>query len=131
MQEAQPEVPPQPSPFIIRVDTYENEKGQRLFDRVLISGTPPSDFNRFIGIGQVNIPQSPVGPIHQSYNFVIDADSLDRAFALFDSAGKAEGQQVLARIVAEVRRQTTAIQPADARALDLLDQSGNPIKRPR
>lgn len=126
MQDPQP---PALDPFIIRVDTYENERGNRVFHRVLIAGKPPEGFHPFVGVGQVNIPNSPFGPIQQPFNFVIEADSVERAFALFEGSAQAEGRVVLDRIRNDIRRQMTAIQPAPAGALGLLDASGNPLPK--
>ncbi len=124
-----PSHPASPEPFIVRVDTYEDDKGHRLFDRVAVSGVLPPDVPRFIGVGQLNVEDSPVGPIHQPFNFALEADTVERAFSLFESAANAEGKQVLARISADIRRRMTAIQPAPAGALSLLGSDGVPIKR--
>ena len=121
---------PAPEPFVVRVDTYENQLGQRVFDRVVVSGSPPASFHRFVGVGQINVQNTPVGPINQPFNFTIDADSIDRAFGLFEATAQSEGKRVFATIMADIRRQMTAVQVAPPSALGLLDQSGNPIKRP-
>jgi len=126
-----PQPAPQPDQFILRVDTYENHLGQRLFERVVVSGTPPPTFHRFIGAGQLNVPDSPAGPIHQPYNFVLEADSVERAFELFEAAAQAEGRRVLAMIASQLRQQMMAVQPMDPKVLKLLDSSGNPLRRSR
>lgn len=118
-----------PSPFVIRVDTYENHLGQRLFERVVVSGEAPAGFARFIGVGQINIPNSPVGPVSHPFQFAIAADSVDRAFSLFESTAQSEGKAEFDKLRADIRRQMTAVQVAPAGALGLLDPSGNPIKK--
>lgn len=121
--------PPPVDPFVVRVDTYENHLGNRIFDRVLISGTPPAGFHRYVGTGQINVKHPVAGPIHQPFNFVIEADSVDRAFALFEVAAQVEGRNVWAAIEANIRQQMNAVQTVPASALKLLDSSGNPLKK--
>lgn len=125
-------LPSQPSvtdPFIIRVDTYENQLGQRLFERVVVSGKPPDGFARFIGVGQINIPNTPVGPVNHPFQFKVDADSVERAFSVFEATAQSEGKAEFDKIRADIRRQLTAVQVAPAGAIGLLDPSGNPIKK--
>lgn len=120
---------PSPEPFHYRVENYENHLGHRLFDRVVTSGVAPEGFARFVGVGQVNINHPQVGPINQAFHFDLDADTVDRAFAMFEAAAQAEGRRVFERIMADVRRQMTAVQAVPAKALDLLDASGKPLHR--
>lgn len=121
--------PPPVDPFVVRVDTYENHLGNRVFDRVLVSGTAPAGFHRYVGTAQINVNHPVAGPIHHPYNFVIDADTVDRAFALFEASAQAEGQKVWAVIEANIRKQMNAVQAVPASALKLLDSSGNPLKK--
>lgn len=121
---------PQPSkPFHFRVETYENQLGHRLFERVVTHGDAPDGFVRFIGVGQVNINHPQAGPISQPFQFDLQADTVERAFAMFEAGAQAEGRKVFDRIMADIRRQMTAVQAVPAKALDLLDASGKPLHR--
>lgn len=125
---------PQPAApnFHYRVDTYEDNQQRRMFERVVVFGQAPPEFARFIGQAQLNLPHpmAPGGVLHHPFTFRIEADSVERAFALFEVQAKAQGKMESERIHSEIRRQMTAIQPASADALRVLDASGNPISKP-
>lgn len=108
--------PSPPAPAILRRVEYENEKGFHVVEREVVSGVAPPGYVRFIGTAHLDIKTSQ-GVMRQSYLFPIDADTLARAFVMFESCAQAEGMAVRDRMIANARRQ----------ANPLLDPSGRPI----
>lgn len=107
---------PPTAPCVLRVVNYENELGYQLVEREVVSGSPPPGFVRFVGTAHLDI-RTPRGVARQSYRFPIDADSLDRAFTMFEICAKSEGDALRDRMVADARRQTSP----------LLDPTGRPL----
>lgn len=109
-------LPPPPAPLIIRKVNYENERGFQLVEREVVSGDMPKGFVRFVGTAFLDI-QTPRGIARQPYQFPIDADTLARAFTMFEPCAQAEGNATRDRLLADARRAANPI----------IDPTGRPI----
>jgi hypothetical protein len=72
--------------MIIRLDSYANESGSMVTERVLVKGdVKECPFDRFIGTVGLGV-MTEAGPQIEKIEFPIKADDLDGAFASFKSS---------------------------------------------
>lgn len=103
---------------------WENDKGHRIVERV--SPTAPADFVRFVGYANITM-HTPRGPVDQPFSFPLPADTIERAFELFESAAQAEGKNHIQEMQQQIRRAQLLRPISQAEASSLLDASGNPM----
>ncbi len=114
--------PAMPAPFVARIENYVNDRGYLITRHVVVTGTvDPS--KQFIGHGEVS-----VAGVRKSYRFPIEADTLERAFELFEPAARAAGENEARQLTEAIRRHQSAIHPVPASALGgLLGPDGKPL----
>lgn len=80
----------------------DGERARHVIEREIVEGTAPDDFSRFIGevVAQIN---TPMGPITEKVIFGIAADTVGRAFELFDSRADHAVRELLANLQAQHR----------------------------
>lgn len=119
-----------PVPEIIaKLTNYEDSRGRVVIEREVVVGEVPSDYVRFVGRSQLNATIPGRGVIQRVFHFAIAADSVVRAFALFDARAQAAGGEEAERLRRElIEQQNALLVPADRQAAALLDASGNPIR---
>lgn len=118
-----PASPTPPAP-IVRVDTYENTVGHRLIERVPV-GDVPDGFVRFVGFGSLTV-QTERGPVGDPFQFAIHADTIERAFALFEASAQAAGRARIAELQSAMRRNALMTPPTAAESA-ILDANGRPL----
>ena len=84
--------------FVARVSHYVDARGQNITEFAVLRGELPSDHPKFVGRATAQI-----GGREFPLEFPIEADTLDRAFVLFQSVAEAAGQEAVSR----VRREAT------------------------
>jgi len=114
-----------PSPMW-QVVNWENAKGHRIVERVPRVAPPPG-YVHFVGYANITV-HTPRGPADQPFTFPIEADTIERAFEMFEATAQAAGKQHIQEIQNEIRR-AQLMRPVSASEAALLDVSGNPIKR--
>lgn len=84
--------------FIIEVKQYRDQDGRSVTEHIPYGSDPlPEDFPRFMGHVTVQARRGPMTEGHP-LQFQIHADSVERAFALFDGVAQATVQDLSARM---------------------------------
>tara|TARA_R100001086_G_scaffold211678_1_gene127678 strand:- start:364 stop:723 length:360 start_codon:yes stop_codon:yes gene_type:complete len=110
---------PPPTASIVEERTYVDQAGRRIVELVPVKGDLPETMPRFAGKAMVETAHGAreFGP------FPIDADTLERAFALFDSTANAR----LEEWMSQMRRQAIEAAGRGGPANSLLDPRGRPL----
>ena len=131
-----------PLPFFFREVTHNRVTPVRQGDQIVLNmvaliervhegGTWPEGVARFQGVGRIDAPQTPIGPVSRNYRFDIPARTLEEAWANFDDASgrgsEQAKQQLRDEIAAALRAQASQIAvPTPAQASRILGADGRP-----
>jgi len=84
--------------FVFKIaGDYFDEKGRHVQERVIIAGTPPSHFPRFIGSAQIVI-RTPRGEIPQVVHFELEGNSVEEALVGFDKCVEAAKEEAIKQL---------------------------------
>ena len=77
--------------MILKLESYTNDKGMLLQERILIDGI--GQFDKFIGTAAIGI-QTEMGVHMQQIEFPIKASSLSEAFSKFEESARAHVEKL-------------------------------------
>lgn len=103
-----------------------------LIERAPEGGPWPEGVARFQGLGRIDAPQTPIGPISRNYRFDIPARTLEEAWGNFEGAsgrGSEQATQQLREEIASVLRQNAEriAVPTPGQAARILGADGRPV----
>lgn len=114
------------APFVVRKETFTDHRGHTLIEHILVSGELPEGYKRFQG--QIGIRlRTAQGEVTEPHEFVIEADTQERAFDLFQGAAQAAANAFVENLRQRQQQQQNSLALPPQESPRLMGPDGNYI----